>query len=285
LPCGLLGRFLPSASALPLSLRPQRRSPVSPDFSPHPDGVSGSPLPLTLNLASTLCRVQRALRPPDGIIPCPVTGSIAYFLTRSVWNPQVRFFYEEVYFMKKYAIGFGALLGLVLLFSGVIAAEKIKSGPQAGEEVPGPFHPVNVTGPNAGEKFCLYCQNGTNPVAMIFAREISPPLVKLIKQIDKATAKHEDEKMGSFVVFLSDSADLEKKLKDIADKEGIKHTILAVDNPAGPQAYKIAKDADVTVVLYTNHKVKANYSFAKRELKDKDINTIVASVSKILPRS
>jgi hypothetical protein len=191
-------------------------------------------------------------------------------------------FHEEVYLMKKYAIGLSALLGLVLLFGGVIAAERIKSGPQIGDEVPGPFHPVNVTGPNAGEKFCLYCKNGDNPVAMIFARHLSTPLVKLIKKIDTATVKHEDDKMGSFVVFLSDATDLERKLKQVADKEEIKHTILAVDNPAGPQAYKIAKDADVTVVLYTNHKVKANYSFAKGALNDKDINTIVASVSKIL---
>jgi hypothetical protein len=54
---------------------------------------------------------------------------------------------------------------------------------------------------------------------------------------------------------------------------------------AGPQAYKVAKDADVTVVLYTDHKVKANYVFAKGELKDKDIDRIVAGLSKILPRA
>ena len=210
---------------------------------------------------------------------------IARVLVWDVCNPQVRFFHEEVYLMKKFAIALGALLGLALLFGGVIAAEKIKSGPQVDEEVPGPFHPVNVTGPNAGEKFCLYCKNGNNPVAMVFAREVSPPLVKLIKKIDAATAKHEDDKMGSFVVFLSDSTDLESKLKEVADKAGIKHTILAVDNPAGPQAYKVAKDADVTVVLYTNHKVKANYSFAKGQLNDKNIDTIVASVAKIIPRS
>lgn len=187
--------------------------------------------------------------------------------------------------MKKYAIAISALLGLALLFGGVIAAEKLKSGPQVGDEVPGPFHPLNVNGPNAGEKLCLYCKNGTNPVAMIFAREVSAPLIKLIKKIDEATAKHEDDKLGSFIVFLSDSPELEKKLKEVADKENIKHTILSVDNPPGPQAYKVAKGADVTVVLYTNHKVKANYAFAKGELKDKDIKTIVASVSKILPKS
>lgn len=187
--------------------------------------------------------------------------------------------------MKKYALAVAALLALALVFGGVVAAEKIKSGPQVGDQVPGPFHPLNVTGPDAGQKVCLYCKNGTNPVAMVFARDISTPLVKLIKKIDQATAKHEDAKMGSFVVFLSDSGSLEKKLKEVADKENIKTTILSIDNPAGPQGYKVSKDADVTVVLYTDHKVKANYAFAKGELKDKDIDTVVASLSKILPQS
>src|ERR1700730_3112840 len=137
--------------------------------------------------------------------------------------------------MRTLRIAAGSFLALTLSIGLALAAENIKSGPQVGDEVPGPFHPMNVTGPNAGEKVCLYCKNGTNPVAMIFAREMSAPLIKLIKKIDTATAKHEDAKMGSFVVFLSDSGNLEKKLKEVADKENVKQTILSVDNPAGPQ--------------------------------------------------
>ena len=171
------------------------------------------------------------------------------------------------------------------LVGGVLAAEAIKSGPQPGEELAGPFHPLNVTGPNAGEKQCLYCKNGTNPVAMIFAREVSEPLAVLVKKIDAATGEHKDAKMGSFVVFLTDSEDLNKHVTEWAAKENVKNTILAVDNPAGPKGYKVAKDADVTVVLYTNRAVKANYSFAKGELKEKDIDTILSDISKILPNS
>jgi hypothetical protein len=199
-------------------------------------------------------------------------------------NPPSPFFHEEVKSMKKYALAL-ALLGLLATFYCLTAAEKIESGPQVGTEVPGPFHPLNVNGPNAGEKLCLYCKNGSNPVAMIFARHASAPVVQLIKRIDAATAKHEDAKMGSFVVFLSDSAKLEKELKEIAQRENIKNTILSVDNAAGPPAYKIAKDADVTVVLYTDHKVRANYTFANGQLKASDINTILSGLSKILPKT
>ena len=118
---------------------------------------------------------------------------------------------------------------------------------------------------------------------MIFAREISDPLTSLVKKIDAATAENKDCKMGSFVVFCSDDEGLEGKLKDLAKKEDLKKIVLTIDNPAGPSAYKIAKDADVTVVLYQKQEVKANYAFKKGEFHEEDIGKIVADVAKIIP--
>src|SRR5205809_7252239 len=98
-----------------------------------------------------------------------------------------------------------ALVCTLALVAGLaVAAEAVKSGPQVGEAVPGPFHPLNINGSAAGQKNCLYCSNGNNPVAMIFAREVSAPLTALIEKVDAATGKHTDCKMGSFVVFLND---------------------------------------------------------------------------------
>jgi hypothetical protein len=184
--------------------------------------------------------------------------------------------------MRKLGIATG--LALILAVGLAVAGESIKSGPQVGQQVPGPFHPLNVTGESAGEKACLYCKNGTNPVAMIFAREVSDGLTSLIKKIDECTAKNKDAKMGSFVVFLSDSEDLAKQLKALADKEGIRNTVLSIDNAAGPQAYKVAKDADVTVVLYRDHVVKANHAFARGQLNDDQVTQIVNDVSKIVTK-
>jgi hypothetical protein len=184
--------------------------------------------------------------------------------------------------MKKFAIAMASFACLALLALAVRAAS-LKSGPQVGEDVPGPFEPLNVTGEDAGDHVCLYCKNGAHPVAMIFARQPSPTVVSLIKKIDKATAEHKDEKMGSFVVFLSDDRDLPKKLKEVADKEHIENTVLAVDRSRGPAGYDINPDADVTVVLYTRHTVKANHTFGNGGLQDKDIDRILADVPKILP--
>jgi hypothetical protein len=117
---------------------------------------------------------------------------------------------------------------------------------------------------------------------MIFAREISDPLTSLVKKLDSCTAKHSDVRMGSFVIFMSDEEDMEKKLKDLADKDKIDHTVLAIDNKAGPKAYKVSKDADVTVVIYNKRDVKANYAFKKGEMKDSDIEKIIGDVKKHL---
>ncbi|HEY7309483.1 MAG TPA: hypothetical protein VH643_09010, partial [Gemmataceae bacterium] len=107
----------------------------------------------------------------------------------------------------------GLSMGFALLTGALFAADAVKSGPQVNEQVPGPFHPLNVTGEAAGKKNCLYCQNGPNPVAVVFAREATPEVAKLIKKLDACTAKHTDCSMGSYVVFLSDKEGLDKELQ------------------------------------------------------------------------
>jgi hypothetical protein len=125
--------------------------------------------------------------------------------------------------------------------------------------------------------------NGNNPVAVVFAREMSEPLTSLVKKLDAAAVSNKSAKMGSFVVFCSDDESLEKKLKDFAKNEKLEKVVLTIDNPSGPPSYKIAKDADVTVLLYSKKEVKVNHAFKKGELSEKDIGTIVSDLSKILP--
>ena len=168
------------------------------------------------------------------------------------------------------------------LAAAAMAAEPLQSGPQVGQKIPGPFKPLHATGPDAGQEVCLVCKNGANPVAMIFARSASAPLTALIKKIDAATAAHRDVEMGSFVVFLNDNPSLPAALKDLADKNGVKQTVLATFAPAGPPNYYVAPEADVTVVLYTHHKVVANYAFRPGDLNDKAIDAIMADLPKIL---
>jgi hypothetical protein len=178
-----------------------------------------------------------------------------------------------------------ALTSLFLALTSVlVAAEPLKSGPQVGEKVPGPFEPLNINGSKAGQKNCLYCSNGSNPVAMVFVREVSEPVTKLIKKIDAETAKNSDCKMGSFFVFLSDDESTERKLKEIVKNAELKQTVLATDVKTGPEKYNVSPDADVTVVLYTDRTVKKNFTFPKGKMTDKDIDAVIAGISEILPK-
>jgi hypothetical protein len=120
---------------------------------------------------------------------------------------------------------------------------------------------------------------------VVFARELTAPVTSLVKKIEACTVKNaKDKKMASFAVFMSDDEGLEKKLKDFAEKEKLEKCILTMDNPSGPAPCKIAKDADVTVILYVNKTVKVNHAFKKGELNDEAIAKIIKDVPKILEK-
>jgi hypothetical protein len=107
-------------------------------------------------------------------------------------------------------------------------------------------------------------------------------LTGLVKKVDEATAKHKKQDLGSFVIFLDKSDETEKKVQQFADKQGIKETVLALDNPAGPKGYNIAKEAEVTVLLYVGRKVKANFSYEKGKLTAAEVDKILKELPKLL---
>jgi hypothetical protein len=178
------------------------------------------------------------------------------------------------------AAGLVALAAVVLVGAG---PSSIKSGPQVGERVPGPFEPLNVTGPDAGEQCCLFCKYGGSPVVMVFARDTGAPLTALLKKVDEAAVQHRAADLGACAVFLSADAALKDRLKETAREAGLKELILAIDKPAGPDEYKIAPEAEVTVLLYVRGVVKANHAFRKGELTEKGVAAVAADLAKILP--
>ena len=115
----------------------------------------------------------------------------------------------------------------------------------------------------------------------VFARKTSEPLTSLVKQIDRKIG--ENDKLKAFVVVLTGKGEATRgELEKLAKDAGIKHVPLTmVQEPAGPPDYEIAKDADYTVLMWHRTNVKVNHAY-KGELADKDIETIVADISKIL---
>lgn len=115
---------------------------------------------------------------------------------------------------------------------------------------------------------------------MVFAKKADGSLTGLVKKIEAALVKNKSANLRSFVVLTSDAKDTEAKLKKLAEAEKIERTVLTIDNPGGPEDMKLAKDADVTVVLYVKKKVKVSHGF-KGDLTDKQIDQVLADLPKI----
>ncbi|MCS6852518.1 MAG: hypothetical protein NZ700_15270 [Gemmataceae bacterium] len=174
-----------------------------------------------------------------------------------------------------------------------LADEVMKSGPAVGEFIPAPFHPLNLTGDRAGSRHCLVCRYGLHPVLAIFAREVpgaDQPLAQLLKDYDSAIARYPDAYLGGFVVFLSDAPPAERdtlaaKIVDLGKALELKHVVLCLDGPDGPEGYALHKDATVTVLFYRQHKVVENRVFTKDQpMMGQDVQALMSVVEKLVPK-
>jgi len=166
--------------------------------------------------------------------------------------------------------------------AGAALAEPVRSGPQVGEKIPGPFKPLNVNGPEAGQKACLYCRFGPRPVVMVFAREVTPAVRTLIQRLEAVTAANSDSEMRSAVIVCSDSETMAGQLAEVVRQDSLNNVILAVCKATGPTTYNLAADADLTVLMYTHVEVKVNHAFRKGEFTVNHIDAILAGVPQIL---
>lgn len=173
----------------------------------------------------------------------------------------------------------------VAILGGVLVAEdkKLESGLPIGESVPA-FNVRDITGPNEGKTLCYRCKYGARPVVTVFTRTINDEVKALVKNIDEQVGKNEDKKMASFVVLITDKADsAEKQLKEIAEKEKIKHVPLTIiDGKSGPPEYKIAEGAEVTVMMWVDSTVKVNEAFAPGKFDKKAVAALTGETKKIL---
>jgi hypothetical protein len=173
-----------------------------------------------------------------------------------------------------------SLLAVLAVAGLAVAAEKSLS---IGDSVP-PFNVRDITGPNAGKTLCYRCKYGDRPVVTIFTRNVDDNVVALVKNVDAQVGKNSEKKMASFLVVLTDDADAtEKRLADLAKKEGIKNIPLTVmEGAAGPEGYGIQEKAETTVMMWVDSELKVNEAFEKGKLNKKAVETVAASTKKIL---
>ena len=178
---------------------------------------------------------------------------------------------------------------LVVVGLSVPAFAEVTSGPQVGDSV-GAFMVTKVAGNpddniTDGQHLCYRCKTGSKPVVMVFARTADEKLAKLIKKIEEEVEEHQSEKLTSFVNMIgADAESLKKAAADFVSKHGIKKIAFVVpdDTQHGPPDFKIAPDADLTVVCYKGGQVKANHAFAKGDLSEEKLEAIVEASCKLV---
>ena len=158
-------------------------------------------------------------------------------------------------------------MAVAITVVAAVASADVTSGPQVGERV-GAFTVTKVTG-NAddgvadGKTLCYRCKMGQRPVVMVFARSADEKLAKFCKELDEEIEEHADTKLTAFVNMIG------------AEEESLKKSAADFVSKNGPEDFKIAPDADVTVVCYKEGEVKANHAFAAGGLSDEKIEAIV----------
>jgi hypothetical protein len=180
-----------------------------------------------------------------------------------------------------------SLIGLCVLCVSVVNS-RADSGPcVSGTAIggkPGPYTFHVATGPQRGQLTCYICETGERPAVIVFARSMSDPLAKLVRGLDKGLADYKAKELRAWVTFLNnDQTSLDPKLVEWSKKNAIREVPLGVlEDIAGPPTYKIAKDADVTVLLYVKQKVVSNFAFRAGELTDAKVDEVLKEVPKIV---
>jgi hypothetical protein len=168
----------------------------------------------------------------------------------------------------------------LLLASLAVGADPIASGLQTGQR-PGPYSSIVSVGPQRGTSHCFICETADRPMVVVFARQPNDSLAKLVRGLDQQLAIHKVEELRAWVTFLSDDQlTLDPKLVKWAQDQAIKAVPLSVfEDLGGPPAYRLNRNADVTVLLAVKQKVVQNFAFRAGELTEERIATIVKAAS------
>ncbi|HMF18207.1 MAG TPA: hypothetical protein VKE98_13425 [Gemmataceae bacterium] len=174
------------------------------------------------------------------------------------------------------------VVGLTVVFAINFAwADPCKSGPKVNQR-PGPYSFVVSSGTNRGQSHCFICETGDKPAVIIFARNLSDPLGKLVKQIDKAVVQYKSKELRAWVTFLAeDQPSFDPRVVQWGQRHAVGQVPLGIfEDPVGPPTYLIHREADVTVLLSVKQRVVANFAYRSGELNE----TAIAEIVKALPQ-
>lgn len=146
----------------------------------------------------------------------------------------------------------------------------------------GAFYVTKVAGAEddgveAGEALCYRCKYGSRPMVMVFARQTSEPVAKLVKELDSAVASNGDAQLKSFVTLFGEKAD---SMKSEGKKMAAKNVpVVVAKDKNGPANYKLSDDAQITVVIANDSQVVARHEFDADKI---DVAAVMSEVKQML---
>jgi hypothetical protein len=173
------------------------------------------------------------------------------------------------------------LIGLAALT--LAADEPCKSGLRANQR-PGPYTALVAVGPQRGQQHCFICEAGDKPLVIIFARQLSDPLGKLVHKLDKAVADHKAADLRGWVTFLADDQTaFDPQVVKWGQRHATGNVPLGIfEDPVGPPTYLLAREADVTILLSVKQRVVANFAFRQGELDEAHVAEILKTLPKMV---
>jgi hypothetical protein len=177
------------------------------------------------------------------------------------------------------------LCGSVLFaaLSATAAQAPPRSGLPVGQR-PGPYAALVCTGPQRGQQHCFICETEDRPAVIVFARGLSDPLGKLAHRIDRALTEHKAADLRAWVTFLAeDHTGMDPKVVAWAKRHAVGTVPLGVfEDVGGPPSYRLARDADVTVLLSVKQRVATSFAFRAGELTDARVEEVMKALPQIL---
>jgi hypothetical protein len=163
------------------------------------------------------------------------------------------------------------------------ADDPCRSGLQPGQR-PGPYSAVQATGPQRGQSCCYICETADKPAVVVFARRLTDPLAKLTLQLDKALADHKAAGLRGWVTLLhDDQPSFDAKVVKWSQDHAVRRVPLGVfEDVDGPPSYRLAREAEVTVLLFVHQQVVANFAFRSGELNDDRIGEVMKALPRIV---
>lgn len=162
---------------------------------------------------------------------------------------------------------------VALAAAGPAAGAEPVSGLRPGDEVAA-WHPVHVTGPEAGTTHCPVCTYLDKPVVLAFAATVTAA-GPLAERFERLLARHEKAGVHGLVVVTAGTAADLKKLAADRKLNRVSLCLLDPDTRAKDlKRYRVAAAATTTVTVYRDYKVTAGFT----DLAEKDFLKLDAAV-------